>query len=148
MSPTSYQMRIRSENGENATQNPHAKSRSGSTPMCNVASIGNQLEYKPDCTSRLCFENFNRLPTSKHGCNSDNVSSLRHVWSKLNVDFKSTIETQIDLLLLPNKDSLHAAMFQNHAAKSMLLNNANKLIGRSQQGGAMTIVKGRKTQPQ
>ena len=40
------------------------------------------------------------------------------------------IETQINLSLLPNKESLHTTMFLNHLATSILSNDANELSGR------------------
>ena len=81
-------------------------------PICKIKCIGNQLVCIPCNKLRIHFKNANGLPTSKSGCNSDKVSILRHVWSKLNVDFMSLVETQISPLLLPNKDSLHTSMFQ------------------------------------
>ena len=64
------------------------------------------------------------------------------MWSKLEVDFISLVETQINPLLLSFKESLHTAMFRNQPATSILSNNTNELIGRRQQGGVMLAVKG------
>ena len=76
------------------------------------------IKLHPNQMMRLGFilKKFNGLPTSKPGCHSDKVSELIHVWSKLNADFTSLVETQINPSLLPNKDSLHATMFLNQRA--------------------------------
>ena len=79
----------------------------------------------------LCFENFNGLPTTKSGCHSDKISSLRHVWSKLNADVIALVETQINTSLLPNKESIHTTMFRNNPATSILSNNTNEIIGKT-----------------
>ena len=111
------------------------------TLCAKLKTFGNQSVPNPDDVIRLCFENFNRLPTSKSGCRSDKVSRLRYVWSKLNVDFVSLIETQINRSFLRNKDYLHKSMRHNQLAISALSNNKNEFIGRRQQGGPMLAVK-------
>ena len=58
------------------------------------------------------------------------------------MDFIPLVETQINQSLIPNKDSLHVAIFLNHPAASMLSNNANELVGRRQQGEVITAAKG------
>ena len=93
MSPTISQMRIRSENKENTIQNPCAKNRAGSTSMCETKRVGNQLECRLDDTIMLYFENVNGLLISKCGFHSEKVSSLRHIWSKLNVDIIPLVDT-------------------------------------------------------
>ena len=75
-------------------------------------------------------------------CKLDKVKKVWHSLSKLVVDFISLAETQINLSLLPIKDSLHTALFQHQPATSMLSNNSNELIGRRQQGRAMIDVRG------
>ena len=87
------------------------------------------------------FENVNGLPASKSGWNSDKVSRLRHVWSKINADIMSLVETKINQSLLPNTDSLYAIMFLNDRAMSTISTNANELIGKMQQGEVTTSVK-------
>ena len=72
----------------------------------------------------MAYQNQNLDATMKK------VSGLRHAWSKINEYFKSLLETQINLSLLPNKESLHTTMFLNHLATSILSNDANELSGR------------------
>ena len=80
---------------------------------------------------RLCIEIANGLPTSEFGFHSDKVNRLRDLWSKLNADFSSLVENQINPSLLTNKDSLHATMLKkNHSVTSILGNNKNELIGK------------------
>ena len=75
----------------------------------------------------LYFENTNGLPTSKSGCHSKKINRLRHLYSKLNAEFTSQVETQINPPLLTNKDSFHAKMFKNQPATSTLSDNKNEL---------------------
>ena len=63
MSPTVSQIRIRSENDENAAHNPCVKSRASLSPMYKIKCYGNQLVCKLDDTIMLYFENVNGLPT-------------------------------------------------------------------------------------
>ena len=110
--------------------------------MCKIKSIGNQIVPKSDDVIRIYFENVNRLPTSKSGRHSDKVNRLRHLWSNINVNFTSLVETQINPSLRTKKDSLHATMFENQLATSILSNNKNKLTGRRQKCVVMSVVKG------
>ena len=87
------------------------------------------------------FENVNRLPASKTRCHSDKLSRLRHIWSKLNINFILLL-TQINPSLPPIKYYPHAAMLQNNLATSTLRNNMNELIGRRQQYGSMKAAQG------
>ena len=98
--------------------------------MCKTKWHGKQLACKQDDTIIFQFENVNGLPTSKSVSHSDKVSSLKNIWSKLNTDFESPVENYVNPSLFPNKDSLRAAIFQNHAASSMLSNNVDELIGK------------------
>ena len=93
MSPIIDQIRIRSENGENITQNACAKSRTSSTPLCKIETYGNKLSSKSEDIVMLYSENFNSLPKTKSGFHLDKSSSLRHVWSKLKADFISLVES-------------------------------------------------------
>ena len=54
----------------------------------------------------------------------------------------SLVETQINLSLLPSKDSLYTALFRHQPATYILSNNTNELIGRRKKGGSMIAVKG------
>ena len=91
---------------------------------------GNQLSLKPRDTLRLYFENVKGLPTNNSGCKSDKVKKLRHLWSKLEIDVVSLVETQINPSLLTHKDSLHYALFRHQPASSIHNNNSNELIGK------------------
>ena len=86
----------------------------------------------------MCFEKVNGLPTSKFGCSLDKVIQLRHIWSKLNADLMSLVETHINKKLFLYTDPIHKIMLRNQLATSMLSDNENELIGRRQQGGAIT----------
>ena len=121
-------------------QNLCTKSRAHSTPSYKVKTFRNQPISKPNDMVRLCFENVNRLSTSKSGSRSDKFSRLRHIWSKLNVNVASLVETQINPSFLPTKHYLCAIIFRSHSA-SILSNNANELAGRRKQGSAMLVAK-------
>ena len=56
-------------------------------PQCEIETHGNKFSSKLEGTIRLHFEKVNSLPTTKYFCQKDKIRSLRHVWSKLNVDF-------------------------------------------------------------
>ena len=108
MSSTVSQMRIRSENIDVTAKNLCTKSRTGSTPLYKIPIHRDTL--------RLYFENVNGLPNNSSGYKSDKVKKLRHLWSKLETDVVSLVETQIKPSLLSHKDSLHYALFCNQPA--------------------------------
>ena len=142
MSPTVSQTRIRSGNMDVTAQNPCAKSRTGSTPLCKIPVHGNNLSLKPRDTLRVYFENVNGFPNKSFDYNSCKVKKLRHLWSKLETDVVSLVETQINPSLLHQKDSLHHALFRHKPASSIHNNNSNELIGKRQQGGVMLAIRG------
>ena len=77
MSPAVSQTRIRSENIDVTAQNPCAKSRARSTPLCKIPVHGNHLSHKSSDTLRLYFENVNGFPTQSSGYNSDKVKKIK-----------------------------------------------------------------------
>ena len=100
MSPTVSQTRIGSGNMNVTAQNPCTKSRAGSTPLYKIPVHGNHLSLKSSDALRAHFENVNGFPTQSSGYNSDKVKKLRHLWSKLETDVVSLVETQINPSLL------------------------------------------------
>ena len=103
---------------------------------------GNNLSLKPSNTLRAYFENVNGFPYGSTGYNSHKVKKLRHLWSKLDTDVVSLVETQINPSLLRNKDSLHRALFRHQPASSIHTNDSNELISKRQQGGVMMAIRG------
>ena len=97
-----------------------------------IKNFRNDLAPKLDDMIRMWFENTNGLPTSKSGYYFNKVNKLRNLWSKLNKDFSSLVETQINPSLLFNKDIRHATMFKNQSDTSALSKNKNELIGKRQ----------------
>ena len=141
MSPYLPQMRILSENINNTAQNPCAKSRTVSTPLCKIETSGNHLAPKPEDAFLLCIENMNSFTTSNTRCHSDKVKRMKHISSRLNAVLISLAETQINPSLVTNKNSLNNSLFTNQHVMSILSNNKNELIGRLQQGGVMAAVR-------
>ena len=54
----------------------------------------------------------------------------------------SLAETQINPSLLSHKDSMHTTLFLYQPTTSILSSNSNELIGKRQQGGSMSAVRG------
>ena len=142
MSPSVSQMRIRSENMDVKAQNPCTKSRAGSIPLCKLPVCGNNVSLKSSNTIRLHFENVNGLSQVCNGCQSQKVTKLRRLWSKLDADVVSLVETQINPSFPSNNQSLHYALFRNQLASYIHNNNSNELINHRQQGGVLVVIRG------
>ena len=91
MLPYLSQIQILSDNSKITVQNPCAKSRAVSTPLCNIETSCNDFLPKPEDVFRLCFENTNGFPTFNIGCHYDKVKRLKHTWSRLNADLISLV---------------------------------------------------------
>ena len=102
----------------------------------------NNLSLKSSNNIRLCFENVNGLSQVCNGCQSHKVKKLRRLWSKLDADIMSLVETQINPSFPSYDQSLHHILFRNQLASYIHNNNSNKLLNNRQQGRAMVAIRG------
>ena len=90
---------------------------------------------KDEDNMRFFFENVNDLSPGNSPRDNRKYKRLRNLLHRLDVDYFSLVETQLNLSLLPSILPVHKLLSKNVLTKLILSSNKQEAIDGRQQGG-------------
>ena len=109
-----------------------------------IETHGSKLSTKSSAMFRLFCQSVNGLSTDcKSWKFSHKHNQLRKFWRKLDVDIISLTETKLNTILLDRNHNIPDKLFQNDVFVVQKSNSTIQLIGKTQQKGVITAVRGK-----